>query len=282
MEAPRVEQVPELMLTTPFRVRKNRRETVDTRTLELVPAGESKMPAWRPGQFMMLYVFGRGEIPISICGDPEESSVLFHTVRAVGPVSTAMCDAKAGSSIGVRGPFGSAWPAEFYEGHDVVLVAGGIGLAPLRPALYRIMSNRRRYARVSLLIGSRTPDILLYPRQMAAWRKRDIDIRLTVDAAAPGWKDSVGPVTVLIPRVELEPSRTVAFIVGPEIMMRFVVQALAQRGIPLNRLFVSMERNMKCAAGFCGHCQLGPAFICKDGPVFPYSQLAPWLAIRNL
>jgi len=282
MEAPRVEQVPERMLTTPFRIRKNRRETADTRTLELVPAGESKMPAWRPGQFMMLYVFGRGEIPISICGDPDEPSVLSHTVRAVGPVSSAICDAQVGSAIGVRGPFGSAWPAEFYEGHDVILVAGGIGLAPLRPALYRIMSNRRRYARVSLLIGSRTPDILLYPQEMAAWRKRGIDIRLAVDAAAPGWKDSVGPVTVLIPRVELEPSRTVAFIVGPEIMMRFVVQALAQRGIPLSRLFVSMERNMKCAAGFCGHCQLGPAFICKDGPVFSYSQLAPWLAIRNL
>lgn len=282
MEPPRVEQISEPMLTAPFCVRKNRRETADTRTLELVPVGESKMPGWQPGQFMMLYVFGRGEIPISICGDPDESGVLFHTVRAVGPVSSAICDAKPGSAIGVRGPFGSAWPAESYEGHDVVLVAGGIGLAPLRPVLYKIMSNRSRYARVSLLIGSRTPDILLYPREMATWRKRGIDIQLTVDAAAPGWKDSVGPVTVLIPRVEFDPSRTAAFIVGPEIMMRFVVQSLAQRGIPLTRLFVSMERNMKCAAGFCGHCQLGPAFICKDGPVFPYSQLAPWLAIRNL
>jgi NAD(P)H-flavin reductase len=144
------------------------------------------------------------------------------------------------------------------------------------------MSKRSRYARVLLLIGSRTPDILLYSQEMATWRKHDIDIRLTVDAAVPGWRNSVGPVTVLIPRVQFQPSRTVAFIVGPEIMMQFVVQSLAQRGIPLNRLFVSMERNMKCAAGFCGHCQLGPAFICKDGPVFPYSQLAPWLAIRNL
>ncbi len=282
MEAPRVESISEPMLTTPFRVRKNRRETADTRTLELVPAAESKMPAWRPGQFMMLYVFGLGEVPISICGDPEEPSVLCHSVRAVGPVSSAICDAKVGSAVGVRGPFGSAWPAEFYEGHDVVFVAGGIGLAPLRPALYRIMSNRSRYARVSLLIGSRTPDILLYRREMETWRRRGIDIRLTVDAAVPGWKDSVGPVTVLIPRIECDPSRAVAFIVGPEIMMRFAVEALAPRGIPLNRLFVSMERNMKCAAGFCGHCQLGPAFICKDGPVFPYSQLAPWLAIRNL
>jgi NAD(P)H-flavin reductase len=282
MEALHVEPVPEPLLTRPFRVRKNRRETADTRTLELVPAGESRMPPWRPGQFMMLYVFGQGEIPISICGDPEETNVLCHTVRAVGPVSSAICDAKVGSAVGVRGPFGSAWPAEFYEGHDVVLVAGGIGLAPLRPAVYMIMSNRSRYARVSLLIGSRTPEILLYRREMETWRRRGIDIQLTVDAAAPGWKDSVGPVTVLIPRVEFDPSRTVAFIVGPEIMMRFVVQSLAQRGIALNRLFVSMERNMKCAAGFCGHCQLGPAFICKDGPVLPYLQLAPWLTIRNL
>jgi NAD(P)H-flavin reductase len=114
------------------------------------------------------------------------------------------------------------------------------------------------------------------------WRKHDIDIRMTVDAAAPGWDASVGPVTVLIPRAEFDPSRTVAFIVGPEIMMRFVVQALAHRGVPLDRLFVSMERNMKCAAGFCGHCQLGPAFTCKDGPIFPYSRLAPWLSIRNV
>jgi NAD(P)H-flavin reductase len=114
------------------------------------------------------------------------------------------------------------------------------------------------------------------------WRKRGIDVRLTVDAAAPGWRASVGPVTTLIPHIEFDSSRTVAFIVGPEIMMRVVVEALADRGIPHDRLFVSMERNMKCAVGFCGHCQLGPAFICKDGPVFPYSRLAPWLAVRNL
>jgi NAD(P)H-flavin reductase len=282
MEVPRIEQMTEPMLTTPFRVRKNRRETDDTRTLELAPMTGVPAPAWRPGQFMMLYVFGQGEIPISISGNPEERSVLSYTVRDVGPVSRAICKAKVGSSIGVRGPFGSAWPAEIYEGHDIVLVAGGIGLAPLRPALYSIIANRSRYSRVSFLIGSRTPSILLYLSEIENWRRHGIDVRITVDAAAPGWKESVGPVTVLIPRAEFEPSRTVAFIVGPEIMMRFVVQALAQRGIPLDRLFVSMERNMKCAAGFCGHCQLGPAFICKDGPVFPYSHLEPWLAIRNV
>jgi NAD(P)H-flavin reductase len=282
MEIPSVEQMTEPMLTTPFEVRKNRRETDDTRTLELAPMTDVPAPAWRPGQFMMLYVFGQGEIPISISGNPKESGILSYTVRDVGPVSRAICKAKVGSAIGVRGPFGSAWPAEIYESHDVVLVGGGIGLAPLRPALYSIMANRSRYQRVSLLIGSRTPDILLYRSEIENWRRHGIDVRMTVDAAAPGWKESVGPVTVLIPRAEFDPSRTVAFIVGPEIMMRFVVQTLAQRGIPLDRLFVSMERNMKCAAGFCGHCQLGPAFICKDGPVFPYSRLAPWLAIRNV
>jgi NAD(P)H-flavin reductase len=272
----------EPMLTLPLRVRKNRKETHDTRTLELVSDNAGNGPAWRPGQFMMLYAFGSGEIPISISGDPARRDTIIHTVRAVGDVSRAICEAKAGSSIGVRGPFGSAWPTDRYEEHDIVLVAGGIGLAPLRPVLYTIMANRSRYARVSLLIGARSPDLLLYRSEMLQWRKHEIDVRLTVDAATPGWQGAVGAVTTLIPRIEVNAAHSAAFIVGPEIMMRFVVLALAQRGVPLNRLFVSLERNMKCAVGFCGHCQLGPAFICKDGPIFPYSQLERWLAIRNV
>lgn len=270
------------MLTTAFRVRKNRKETADTRTLELGSPGGAEVPSWRPGQFMMLYVFGAGEVPISISGDPARREVLVHTVRAVGAVSRAICGAKPGSAIGVRGSYGSAWPTGSYAEHDIVLVAGGIGLAPLRPVVYAIMANRARYGRVSLLIGARTPNILLYPREFDRWRKHDIDVRVTVDAAVPGWSGSVGPVTTLIPRTEFDASRTAAFIVGPEIMMKFVVHALVDRGIPSERLFVSMERNMKCAIGFCGHCQLGPAFICKDGPVFPYARLEPWLAIRNV
>ena len=272
----------EPMLTVPFRVRKNQKETEDTRTLELVFNNMGNAAAWRPGQFMMLYMFGAGEIPISISGDPARRDTIIHTVRAVGDVSRAICKAKPGSAIGVRGPFGSAWPTDRYEEHDIVLVAGGIGLAPLRPVIYTIIANRTRYARVSLRLGARSPDLLLYRGEMVEWRKHEIDVRLTVDAAMPGWQGSVGPVTTLIPRIEFDASRTAAFVVGPEIMMRLVVQALAQRGIPLRRLFVSLERNMKCAVGFCGHCQLGPAFICKDGPIFPYSQLEPWLAIRNV
>jgi NAD(P)H-flavin reductase len=270
------------MLTVPFRVRKNRRETGDTRTLELIPPNGITSPAWHPGQFMMVYVFGEGEIPVSISGDPAQRDCIVHTVRDVGPVSRAICNAKKGAALGLRGPFGSAWPIALREGHNVLVVAGGIGLAPLRPVLHTVMANRGRYANVFLLCGARTPGIFLYQREMERWRKRGIDVRLTVDAAAPGWQGAVGPVTTLIPRIEFDPSRTVAFVVGPEIMMRVVVEALAQRGIPDDRLFVSMERNMKCAVGFCGHCQLGPTFICKDGPVFPYSRLAPWLAIRSV
>jgi NAD(P)H-flavin reductase len=278
MEAPLVEP----MLTVPFRVRGNRKETGDTRTLELESAEGNTVPAWLPGQFMMLYVFGAGEIPISISGDPAQRNTIVHTVRAVGSMSRAICAARPGSSIGVRGPFGSAWPADQYHGHDVVLVAGGVGLAPLRPMVYTIMSHRRRYGRVVLFVAARAPEIILYRREMERWRKSDIDVRLTVDAAQPGWKESVGPVTSLIPRIEFDAARAAAFIVGPEIMMRVVARALAERGVPIDRLFISMERNMKCAVGFCGHCQFGPVFICKDGPVFPWSRLEPWLRIRNL
>src|SRR5262245_12253108 len=272
----------EPMLTEPFRVLKNRKETGDTRTLELASMKGRDAPEWLPGQFMMLYVFGAGEIPISLSGDQGRRDVLSHTVRAVGPLSRAICQAKPGSAIGVRGPFGSAWPIDECADHDIVLVAGGIGLAPLRPVLYRIMAERSKYGRVALLLGARTPDILLYRREIDRWKRGGIDVRVTVDAALPGWQGSVGPVTSLIPRTEFHSSRAIAFIVGPEIMMRFAVRELLGRGIPSDRLFMSMERNMKCAVGFCGHCQFGPAFICKDGPVFSYSQLKPWLEIRSL
>jgi NAD(P)H-flavin reductase len=278
MEAPLIEP----MLTVPFRVRTNRRETADTRTLELIDVRKAEVPAWRPGQFMMLYVFGVGEIAISISGDPARTESILHTVRAVGQVSHAICAAKPGSSIGVRGPFGSPWPVTELEGYDLVIVAGGIGLAPLRPLIYTIAANRDRYRNVSLLVGARTPDILLYPQETERWRKRGIDVHIAVDAAAPGWQGSVGPVTVLIPRAQFEASNAAAVVVGPEIMMRFVVQDLLQRGLSMHRVFLSMERNMKCAVGFCGHCQFGPAFICKDGPVFSYARLEPWLRIRNL
>jgi NAD(P)H-flavin reductase len=269
------------MLPALFRVRRNRKENADTRTLELESANGA-IPSWLPGQFMMIYAFGAGEIPVSICGDPSKRDALCHTIRAVGDISRTICQAKPGSVLGARGPFGSAWPIPEYDTYDVVIVAGGLGLAPLRPVIYSVMANRRRYGRVVVLLGARTPDILLYGAEIDRWRKRDINVQLTVDSAPPGWAGVVGPITKLIPRAEIDGARSVAFIVGPEIMMRLAAAALAQRGLPPDRMFLSMERNMKCAVGFCGHCQLGPAFICKDGPVLSYARLQPWLSIRNL
>jgi len=272
----------EPLLPVPFRVTANRQDTPDTRTLELVAPGGAPVPAWRPGQFMMLYAFGLGEIPISISGDPARRETLVHTIRAVGTVSRALCDTPVGGTVGVRGPYGTDWPVDACAGGDLLVVAGGIGLAPVRPVLEVAMAARGRFRNVWVLVGARTPELMLYPGEFAGWRERGLDVRVSVDAAAPGWSGAVGPVTTLFPGLPLEPARTSAFIVGPEIMMNVVVQVLAARGIPRDRLFVSMERNMKCAVGFCGHCQLGPEFICKDGPVFPVPRLEPWLAIRSV
>lgn len=272
----------EPLLPVPFRVKASRQDLADTRTLDLEAPGGGPVPAWQPGQFMMLYVFGVGEVPISIAGDPSDRRTLVHTVRAVGSVSRALCEANPGAAIGVRGPYGTAWPLEACAGQDLLVIAGGIGLAPVRPVLQAVIADRARFGRVWLLAGSRTPDTLLYAGEYDVWRACDVAVHVSVDAAAPGWRGSVGPVTTLIPRIGFDPARTHAFVVGPEIMMKVVVQALADRGVPRRQLFVSMERNMKCAVGFCGHCQLGPAFICKDGAVFPYTRLEPWLGIRSL
>ncbi|MGZ4142453.1 MAG: FAD/NAD(P)-binding protein, partial [Actinomycetota bacterium] len=187
------------------------------------------------------------------------------------------------STLGIRGPFGTAWPVAAAEGRDLVIVAGGIGLAPLRPAIYAVLARRDRFGRVALLYGARTPEELLYAEQLAEWRARfDFEVEVTVDAAAPGWRGDVGVVSALIPRMAIDPESAVAFVCGPEIMMRFTIAGLRHRGVPEDRIVVSMERNMRCAIGFCGHCQFGPTFVCKDGPVFSYDRVAPWLRIREL
>jgi NAD(P)H-flavin reductase len=251
------------------------RDTHDTFTVSLLCDGESL--SFRPGQFNMLYAFGAGEVPISICGDPARPEVLVHTIRAVGPVTRAFSQLRRGSTIGVRGPFGSAWPVDAAEGHDVVLVAGGIGLPPLRPALYHLLRHRERYGRISLLCGARTPQDLLYLREMEGWRGRfDLDVGVTVDAAGADWRGNVGVVTPLIARRSFDGDETIALTCGPEIMMRFAALELAKKGIPEDQIYVSVERNMKCGIGHCGHCQFGPTFVCKDGPVFRLDTIS-WL-----
>jgi NAD(P)H-flavin reductase len=271
------------MVPVPVRVRRVRRQTRDTWTLELEPGCPLERFTFAAGQFNMLYAFGIGEIPVSISSDPAGKELLAHTIRAVGAVSGALCRLKPGSMLGLRGPFGTPWPVEAAEGSDVVVVAGGLGLAPLRPAICRLLASRERYGRVVLLCGARTPADLLFRQDLERWRGQfDVEVEITVDAAPPGWRGDVGMVTTLLSREPFDPPHTVAMLCGPEVMMRFTAMALLERGVPAESIFLSMERNMKCAVGFCGHCQYGPSFICKDGPVFRYKQIEPLLRIREV
>ena len=266
-----------------YKINKVQKDTHDTFTLNLIPANGKVIEKFAPGQFNMLYVFGVGEVPISISGNPYHPETLVHTTRMVGSVTTAMNALKTGDVIGVRGPFGSHWPIEKAYGDDVVIVAGGIGLAPLRPILYRVLTNRAKYGKVVLLYGTRTPEDILYRSEIEKLRAQlDLDIHVTVDRATGNWKGNVGVVTKLIQRAPFDPYNTTAFVCGPEIMMRFTVRELANRGVKFEDIYVSMERNMKCAIGFCGHCQYGPKFICKDGPVFSFDKLKYYFDKREI
>jgi NAD(P)H-flavin reductase len=277
-EAPAVPMAPR-----PFRVTRIQRDLSDTFTLELAPADGAASFAFAPGQFNMLYAFGAGEAAISISGNPAKPERLIHTIRDVGFVTGALTALKPGEMVGVRGPFGSAWPVAGAEGCDVVIVAGGIGLAPLRPAIDQILANRARYGRFVILYGARTPRDILYRRQLQSWSARlDTFVDVTVDRAAGDWRGNVGVVTRLIGRGGFSPEHTLAMICGPETMMRFAIQALEDRGVAAERIYCSMERNMKCALGFCGHCQFADHFVCRDGPIFRFDEIAAIFSVREL
>jgi NAD(P)H-flavin reductase len=268
------------MVPVPFSVRGRERETADTWTLVLDPVrGEG--PPIAPGQFVMVYVLGVGEVPISVSGATGEPGPVVLTVRAVGAVTRAICASGPGAVLGLRGPFGTAWPVDDAAGADVVVVAGGIGLAPLRPVLLRALERRDAYGEVVLLYGARTPGDLLYPRELLGWGEAAA-VDVTVDAAEAGWRGKVGVVTTLLDDARFDPASASAFVCGPEIMMHFALRALLDRGVAPERIHVSLERNMRCGVGHCGHCQLGPTLICRDGPVYPYATAAPWLEVREL
>src|SRR5208283_831711 len=262
------------MLPHPYLVQAVSKETPDTFTLKLAPEDKPNGSSFRPGQFSMLWVFGVGELPISISGNPAEHKQLVYTVRSVGQATNALVTQRVGAGVGVRGPYGTGWPMDAARGRDVIVVAGGIGLAPLRPVIYEVLHHREDFGRLVVLYGARSPHDLLYRQELAAWaRQRETQVLVTVDYGGMSWRGHVGVVTTLFKYARLKPAQSVAMVCGPEIMMRFVARELMAFGLSRNDVYLSMERNMKCAVGFCGHCQYGPHFICKDGPVFPYEKL---------
>jgi NAD(P)H-flavin reductase len=265
-------------------IRRRVRETAGVITLEIpVEHQETALARFEPGQFNMLYAFGVGEVPISISGDPSATDRIVHTIRAVGPVSEALIKLKRNEIVGIRGPFGSGWPVDEAAGCDVLVIAGGIGFAPLRPALYHLIRERERYGRVALLYGARSPNDLLYRKELDVWRRApDLQVRVTVDRAGHDWIGDVGIVTKLLPKIRVDPVDTVAMICGPEVMIRITAASLEDMGVAPERIFVSLERNMKCAVGWCGHCQFGPHFLCKDGPVLRFDRIRDILGLREI
>ncbi|SMB98875.1 NAD(P)H-flavin reductase [Thermanaeromonas toyohensis ToBE] len=253
------------------------RETHDTTTytFSFIDEEVRRDFRFRPGQFNMLTIFGIGEAPISISSSPVQTETFQHTIRHVGNVTNALARMKPGDVVGIRGPYGTGWPLDVLPIKNLLIVAGGIGLAPLRPVIREVVHRRKEFGQVEILYGARTPADLLYTPEYQLWRQSDIILRLTVDMVPPGteWKDEVGVVTKLFDKMSSRPEETTVFTCGPEIMMAFVVKGLLARGFRPEQIYVSLERRMNCGVKKCGKCQIGPKFVCRDGPVFAYAEL---------
>lgn len=266
-----------------YRVRSRVVENRDSVTLCLEPTG-TELSTPRPGEFMMMYAFGVGEVAISVSGDPSlTDGTITHTIRSVGAVSAALCKAQPGTVLGMRGPFGTTWGLDAAVGRDLVIVAGGVGLAPLRPVVFGALADRARYGRVVLIAGARSRDDFLYSAELAGWSDDDrLEVHVTVDVPIQGWTGETGFVTEPLRRLNLTPDRVTAFLCGPEPMMAFGAQALLAKGVAATDIRVSLERNMQCGIGWCGHCQLGPLLLCRDGPVVGYDVARPLLEVKEL
>ena len=255
-------------------------ETPDTKTFYFKPKAKLEEP--KPGQFTEIYIPGVGEAPVSVSGI-ESDGVIIQTVRSIGTLTEYLFKLGRGDLIGLRGPYGKGWPIEKLKDKDVLIVGGGIGLAPLRPVIREVERNRRDYGRLSILYGARNPSLLLYRYEFDEYRKiPNSELLLTVDRADETWTGNVGVVTQLIPKASVDPRNAVALVCGPEIMMRFTVKALEKQGFKGNQIYLSLERRMKCGVGLCGHCQVGPYFVCRNGPVFPYWMIKKYFWVDQI
>lgn len=253
-------------------------QTIHTYRLRIDNEDVRRRYRFLAGQFNMVYLFGVGEVAISIVSDPDEPELLDHTIRTVGRVTKAMADLKPGDVLGIRGPFGQGWPLDEARRRDVVIVTGGLGCAPVVGAIEYIFRRRDQYGSVKILHGVKTPEDLLFRERFDLWRRQpDTEVLLTSDRPGKIWRHHVGVVTELFEMVSIDPETTMVLMCGPEIMMRLGVPILTRRGIPETAIYVSLERHMECGIGLCGHCQLGPYFVCKDGPVMRYDRVEPWL-----
>ena len=271
------------MTPIPYRVSSRTVENRDSSTLRLDPV-RKPLSAPLPGEFMMMYAFGIGEVAISVSGVPTgPDRTITHTIRSVGAVSRALHEAQPGVVIGMRGPFGTNWGLAEAGGRDLVIVAGGVGLAPLRPVVLGAMADRASYGRITLIAGARSRDDFLFADELQSWtRDETIDVHLTVDVPVQGWPGEVGFVTEPLRRLPIRSDNTTAFLCGPEPMMRNGANELIRKGMVSNDIRVSLERNMQCGIGWCGHCQLGPLLLCRDGPVVGYDVAEPLLAVKEL
>ncbi|MGB0684546.1 MAG: FAD/NAD(P)-binding protein [Magnetovibrionaceae bacterium] len=271
------------LLPRVYRVIRRRRDLADTFTIDIAPVDGGPIPAFDHGQFNMLGGFGAGEVPISIAGDVAERGFFRHTIRSVGAGTGALEALRKGDHLSLRGPYGRPWPLSDLKGLDVVVVSGGLGLAPLRSSILGLIAARKSYGRVILLHGARSPADLIYERELHEWRGRfDLSVEVTVDRAGSDWSGQVGVVPKLIRRADFDGPQAAALICGPEIMMRYSAEALIEDGVSPEAIWVSLERHMRCAVGFCGRCQLGAQFVCRDGPVFRWDDIEPLLKIREL
>ena len=272
-------------MPAPARITDVKVENFNTRTfrMQFIDEGIRTMYEFAPGQFNMLYAPGVGEAAVSISSDPCETDEIDHTIRVVGSVTRAIDELGEGALIGVRGPFGQPWPTSQMEGRDVVIIAGGIGLAPLRPVIYHVLRHRDRYRRVVLLYGCRTPEDRVFAEELEQWEAdRSIQVLVTVDNATSQWTGPVGVVTNLLKRLRVAAEKTIVLVCGPKILNRVAAWNFLQLHVPPEQVYVSLERNMNCGFGRCGHCQYGPFFVCKEGPVFRFSDIASLFAKEEI